>query len=137
MHTLLSVFVNSPPPKPEVILTNFFAEPTVLLMPIASRELHSHPEIYIIKKTKLSNRRFKPLASQHGVQQQVSRNILCFTTNAMFVKIKLISLLTVKLWIKKNNNSKINISTSHWLRWKYWYLIRLHKLKSAMTRFIY
>jgi hypothetical protein len=24
-------FVNSPPPKPEVILTNFFAEPTVLL----------------------------------------------------------------------------------------------------------
>jgi hypothetical protein len=26
--------VNSPPPKPEVILTNFFAEPTVLLVPI-------------------------------------------------------------------------------------------------------
>jgi hypothetical protein len=25
--------VNSPPPKPEVILTNFFAEPTVLLVP--------------------------------------------------------------------------------------------------------
>ena len=32
-----SVFVNSPPPKPEVILTNFFAEPTVLLVPITSR----------------------------------------------------------------------------------------------------
>jgi hypothetical protein len=31
-----SVFVNSPPPKPEVILTNFFAEPTVLLVPITS-----------------------------------------------------------------------------------------------------
>jgi hypothetical protein len=30
--------VNSPPPKPEVILTNFFAEPTVLLVPITSRE---------------------------------------------------------------------------------------------------
>jgi hypothetical protein len=29
--------VNSPPPKPEVILTNFFAEPTVLLVPINSR----------------------------------------------------------------------------------------------------
>jgi hypothetical protein len=30
--------VNSPPPKPEVILTNFFAEPTVLLLvPITSR----------------------------------------------------------------------------------------------------
>jgi hypothetical protein len=29
--------VNSPPPKPEVILTNFFAEPTVLLVPITSR----------------------------------------------------------------------------------------------------
>jgi hypothetical protein len=29
VHTLRSVFVNSPPPKPEVILTNFFAEPTV------------------------------------------------------------------------------------------------------------
>jgi hypothetical protein len=28
--------VNSPPPKPEVILTNFFAEPTVLLVPITS-----------------------------------------------------------------------------------------------------
>jgi hypothetical protein len=30
--------VNSPPPKPEVILTNFFAEPAVLLVPITSRE---------------------------------------------------------------------------------------------------
>jgi hypothetical protein len=29
--------VNSPPPKPEVILMNFFAEPTVLLVPITSR----------------------------------------------------------------------------------------------------
>jgi hypothetical protein len=29
--------VNSPPPKLEVILTNFFAEPTVLLVPITSR----------------------------------------------------------------------------------------------------
>jgi hypothetical protein len=29
--------VNSPPPKPEVILTNFFAEPIVLLVPITSR----------------------------------------------------------------------------------------------------
>jgi hypothetical protein len=29
--------VNSPPPKQEVILTNFFAEPTVLLVPITSR----------------------------------------------------------------------------------------------------
>jgi hypothetical protein len=29
--------VNSPPPKPEVILTNFFAVPTVLLVPITSR----------------------------------------------------------------------------------------------------
>jgi hypothetical protein len=31
--------MNSPPPKPEVTLTNFFAEPTVLLVPITSREL--------------------------------------------------------------------------------------------------
>jgi hypothetical protein len=31
--------VNSPPPKPEVILTNFFAEPTVLLVPITSRDV--------------------------------------------------------------------------------------------------
>jgi hypothetical protein len=31
---LPSVFVNYPPPKPEVILTNFCAEPTVLLVPI-------------------------------------------------------------------------------------------------------
>jgi hypothetical protein len=30
--------VNSPPPKPETILTNFFAEPTVLLVPITSRD---------------------------------------------------------------------------------------------------
>jgi ABC-type transporter Mla maintaining outer membrane lipid asymmetry ATPase subunit MlaF len=28
--------VNYPPPKPEVILTNIFAEPTVLLVPITS-----------------------------------------------------------------------------------------------------
>jgi hypothetical protein len=33
--------VNSPPPKPEVILTNFFAEPTVLLVPITSRDITS------------------------------------------------------------------------------------------------
>jgi hypothetical protein len=33
--------VNSPPPKPEVILTNFFAEPTVLLVPITSRDCTS------------------------------------------------------------------------------------------------
>jgi hypothetical protein len=31
--------VHSPPPKPEVILTNFFAEPTVLLVPITSRDI--------------------------------------------------------------------------------------------------
>ena len=35
---LLYMKCNSPPPKPEVILTNFFAEPTVLLMPITSRD---------------------------------------------------------------------------------------------------
>jgi hypothetical protein len=34
---ILRVFVNSPPPKPEVILTNFFAEPAALLVPIRSR----------------------------------------------------------------------------------------------------
>jgi hypothetical protein len=35
--------VNSPPPKPEVILTNFFAEPIVLLVPITSRDIiHVH-----------------------------------------------------------------------------------------------
>jgi hypothetical protein len=33
--------VNSPPPTPEVILTNFFAEPTVLLVPITSRVIKS------------------------------------------------------------------------------------------------
>jgi hypothetical protein len=33
--------VNSPPPKPEVILTNFFAEPTVLLVPITSRAVRT------------------------------------------------------------------------------------------------
>jgi hypothetical protein len=32
-----SPFVNSPPPKPEAIPTNFFAESTVLLVPITSR----------------------------------------------------------------------------------------------------
>ena len=30
--------MNSPPPKPEVILTYFFAEPTVLLVPITNRD---------------------------------------------------------------------------------------------------
>jgi hypothetical protein len=29
--------VTSAPPKPEIILTNFFAEPTVLFVPITSR----------------------------------------------------------------------------------------------------
>jgi hypothetical protein len=41
VHTLWSVFVNSPPAKPEVILTNFFAQPTVLLVRITSREIVS------------------------------------------------------------------------------------------------
>jgi hypothetical protein len=45
--------VNSPPPKPEVILTNFFAEPTVLLVPITSRERTIIVQVrYIIIETK-------------------------------------------------------------------------------------
>ena len=43
--------MNSPPPKPEVILTNFFAEPTVLLVPITSRDML---EIRMGRKTKIS-----------------------------------------------------------------------------------
>jgi hypothetical protein len=48
--------VNSPPPKPEVIFTNFFAEPTVLLVPITSREYvkslnHEDVAFYIEKLT--------------------------------------------------------------------------------------
>jgi hypothetical protein len=44
--------VNSPPPKPEVILTNFFAEPTVMLVPITSRE-RTNNDLQITKqKTK-------------------------------------------------------------------------------------
>jgi hypothetical protein len=39
--------VNSPPPKPEVILTNFFAEPTVLLVPITSRVVAIPTDIFI------------------------------------------------------------------------------------------
>jgi hypothetical protein len=35
--------VNSPPSTPEVILTNFFAEPTVLLVPITSRDSDRSP----------------------------------------------------------------------------------------------
>jgi hypothetical protein len=38
--------VNSPPPQPEVILTNFFAEPTVLLVPITSREFTGFGFVY-------------------------------------------------------------------------------------------
>ena len=34
--------MNSPPPKPEVITTNFFAEPTVLLVPITSRDIDTN-----------------------------------------------------------------------------------------------
>jgi hypothetical protein len=41
--------VNSPPPKPEVILTNFFAEPTVLLVPITSRDLEIRKSVEIPK----------------------------------------------------------------------------------------
>jgi hypothetical protein len=40
--------VNSPAPKPEVILTNFFAEPTVLLVPIISRAFAQFLIIIII-----------------------------------------------------------------------------------------
>ena len=40
----LDVTVNSPPPKPEVILTNFFAEPTVPLVPITSRDYRMSDE---------------------------------------------------------------------------------------------
>jgi hypothetical protein len=42
--------MNSPPPKPEVILTNFCTEPTVLLVPITSREyvkMHYNRIIYM------------------------------------------------------------------------------------------
>jgi hypothetical protein len=72
VHTLRSVFVNSPQPKPEVILTNFFAEPTVLLVPITShfrfwlRRVHedasqgmymSKIEIFFFTARKLQNQR--------------------------------------------------------------------------------
>ena len=39
--------MNSPPPKPEIILTNFFAEPTVLLVPITSRGILTWEIIFI------------------------------------------------------------------------------------------
>jgi 16S rRNA G527 N7-methylase RsmG len=39
--------VNSLPPKPEVILTNFFAEPTVLLVRITSRALYYHNDVIL------------------------------------------------------------------------------------------
>jgi hypothetical protein len=42
--------VNSPPSKPEVILTNFFAEPTVLLVPITSRDEASYENLLIKAK---------------------------------------------------------------------------------------
>jgi hypothetical protein len=44
--------MNSPPPKPEVILTNFFAEPTVLLVPITSRALSNNFQNVIQKSKK-------------------------------------------------------------------------------------
>jgi hypothetical protein len=56
--------VNSPPPKPEVILTNFFAEPTVLLVPITSRD---KTKIKVIPNC-------LPLNKQ--IQNQPSSNIL-------------------------------------------------------------
>ena len=43
--------MNSPPPKPEVILTNFFAEPTVLLVPITSRVELVTAYVYFIEYT--------------------------------------------------------------------------------------
>jgi hypothetical protein len=43
--------VNSPPPKPEVIITNFFAEPTVLLVPITSRD---NIVIYLLNKSPIA-----------------------------------------------------------------------------------
>jgi hypothetical protein len=46
--------VNSPPPKPEVILTNFFAEPTVLLVPITSHDIVIIRITDVISHTKLS-----------------------------------------------------------------------------------
>jgi hypothetical protein len=46
--------VNSPPAKPEVILTNFFAEPTVLLVQITSRVPFNY-DISPLEKDKFSN----------------------------------------------------------------------------------
>jgi hypothetical protein len=56
--------VNSPPPKPEVILTNFFAEPTVLLVPITSRELPKEK-----KKTKGQTTIYKTLHRKLKIEQ--------------------------------------------------------------------
>jgi hypothetical protein len=58
--TLRSVFVNSPPPKPEVILTNFFAEPTVLLVPITSHVIaHETTKHFYISKLFLAKMQAK------------------------------------------------------------------------------
>jgi hypothetical protein len=48
--------VNSPPPKPEVILTNFFAEPTVLLVPITSRVYAIYKYIFLCAYTHLATK---------------------------------------------------------------------------------
>jgi hypothetical protein len=47
--------VNSPPPKPEVILTNFFAEPTILLVPITSRVLDNFQNPDSFRKDRIIN----------------------------------------------------------------------------------
>jgi hypothetical protein len=63
--------VNSPPPKPEVILTNFFAEPTVLLVPITSRV---HAEIKITVNSMPNNYYKKKVLKQNlEINTQVTR----------------------------------------------------------------
>ena len=57
--------MNSPPPKPEVILTNFFAEPTVLLVPITSLDVG---KIHIIKFNK---KKMGHLGRYHNIRNNI------------------------------------------------------------------
>jgi hypothetical protein len=86
--------VNSPPPKPEVILTNFFAEPTVLLVPITSRDEASYENLLIKAKMPTQHiRRIRTMALEafkisSGLAPPVLSNLVRYTNLLQIPQVK-------------------------------------------------
>jgi hypothetical protein len=112
-----SVFVNSPPPKPEVILTNFFAEPTVLLVPITSRGILWCVQFAFLLLEYCRIRECYAVANAFTIRNMYSL-LLYMNCNSRKINRPTKNIAYLKLWIMKfPHQSKSLLKTVIWCYW--------------------